>query len=151
MIDEIDKSILEILQRSSKVNVKEVAGKIGLTVTPTYERIKKLEQSGIIKAYSIVLDYEKLGKTLEAFCHVTLSSHSRDIIKKFEKEIIKIDDVLECYHVTGGSDYMLKVVVKDINEYQKFVVDELSVIDNVSNVQSSFVMTNVKSKAILTL
>lgn len=150
-IDVIDKQILNILQKDAKMNTKEIAAKIGLSITPTYERIKRLEQIGIIKNYTVILDNVKLGKSLEVFCHVSLSSHSKNIIKKFEKDISEIEDVLECYHITGESDYMLKVLVSSISEYQQFLVDVLSALENVSNVQSSFVMTNVKPKTILTL
>lgn len=144
-LDSIDKAILKELQYSAKKNVKEIAAIVGLSITPTYERIKRLEQQGVIKSYVAVLDKEKIGKSLEVFCHVTLNSHSKTLIKNFEKSIVKIEDVIECYHVTGNSDYLVKVLVSNIQEYQEFIIDKISTIDNVSNVQSAFVMTNVKS------
>lgn len=146
-IDLIDKAILKHLQIDSKMNVKEIAGKVGLTITPTYERIKRLENNGIIKSYVAILDKQKVDKSLEAFCSVSLSSHSKKIITAFEKEIVNFNEVMECYHITGNSDYLLKVLVSDIQEYQQFIINKLAVIDNVSNVQSQFVMTNVKSNS----
>lgn len=148
-IDTIDKKILKLLQVSSKYNTKEIASRIGLTITPTYERIKKLESEGIIKKYSIVVDWEKLGKELEAFCFVTLKAHSKKAIKKFEEEVQKIDDVVECYHITGNADYMLKVLIANTKEYQSFLVNKLSEIDNVGQVQTSFVMTKVVDEKII--
>lgn len=145
LLDSIDKAILKELQCSAKKNIKEIAAIVGLSVTPTYERIKRMEKNGVITSYVAVLDKEKIGKAVEVFCHVTLKSHAKDVISNFESSIVKIDDVIECYHVTGNSDYLVKVLVSDIKEYQKFIIDKISTIDNVSNVQSAFVMTNVKS------
>ena len=146
-LDSIDKAILQELQYAAKKNVKEIAAVVGLTITPTYERIKRMEQQGVIKSYVAILDKEKIGKSVEVFCHVTLNSHSRNIIKNFEKSIVKLDDVIECYHVTGNSDYLVKVLVSNIQQYQEFIVEKISTIDNVTNVQSAFVMTSVKSNS----
>lgn len=150
-LDGIDKQILNLLQVDAKMNVKEVGAKVGLTVTPTYERIKRLEKSGVIEGYVAVLNKKKIGKTLEVLCHVSLSSHSKEKIKKFEDEVTQIDDVMECFHVTGDADYLLKILVSDIDEYQKFLRNKLSVLDNVINVRSVFVMTNVKSNSVVRL
>lgn len=150
-LDSIDKAILMELQRSAKLNTKEIAAKVGLSVTPTYERIKRLENQGIINSYVALLDKDKIGKSLEVFCHVTLKSHAKDVIQNFEKNIVELDDVVECYHVTGNSDYLVKVLVSNIKEYQEFIIDKISTIDNVSNVQSAFVMTNVKSNTAIKL
>ena len=150
-LDDIDKTILNLLQEDAKMNVKEVAGKIGLSVTPTYERIKRLEKNNIIVNYVAVLNKKKIGKKLEVLCNVSLSSHSKEKIKQFEKEVILIDEVMDCYHVTGDADYLLKIVVSDIDEYQVFLRDKLAVLENVINVRSVFVMTNVKSNSIIKL
>lgn len=144
-MDKIDRAILNHLQHDAKLNIKQIASKVGLTVTPTYERIKRLELNGVIKSYVAILDKEKIDKTLEVFCNVSLSSHSKDIITSFEVKIANFHEVMDCYHITGQSDYLLKIIVADINEYQQFLVNKLAVLDNVSNVQSQFVMTNVKS------
>ena len=148
-LDKTDRKILEILQVAAKSNVKEVAAQVGLTITPTYERIKKLEQAGIIKGYTIDIDHHKLGKSIEVFCQVSLSSHAKTIIEEFEREVARLDEVLDCYHLTGGSDYMLRVLMKDMEAYRQFLTDQLSVIDNVSNVQSMFVMKRVKDRAVM--
>lgn len=150
-LDSIDKTILKLLQLDAKMNVKEIAAKIKLTVTPTYERIKRLEKNGVITKYVAVINKKKVGKSLEVLCHVSLSSHSKDKIISFENEINKIDEVMDCYHVTGDSDYLLKILVTDIGEYEQFLRNKLSVLDNLSNVKSVFVMTNVKSHSIIQL
>ncbi len=143
-LDLTDKKILNLLQQNSKANIKEIALKIGLTQTPTYERIKRLEKAGVIKNYIAVLDKEKVGYTIEVFCQVTLLVHSKEMITRFENAINKIDEVMECFHVAGNYDYLLKIIVKDMNSYQAFLKNKLSVLDSVGNVQSTFVMSSTK-------
>jgi DNA-binding Lrp family transcriptional regulator len=150
-LDLTDKKILNLLQQNSKANIKEIALKIGLTQTPTYERIKRLEKTGVIKNYIAVLDKEKVGYSIEVFCQVTLLVHSKEMITRFENAINKIDEVMECFHVAGNYDYLLKVVVKDMNNYQAFLKNKLSVLDSVANVQSTFVMSSTKDNAGLNL
>ena len=150
-LDETDKKILNLLQQNSKVNIKEIALKIELTQTPTYERIKRLEKSGVIKNYIAVLDKEKAGFAIEVFCQVRLLVHSKDMISRFENAINKIDEVVECFHVAGNYDYLLKIIVKDMNSYQAFLKNKLSVLDSVSNVQSTFVMSSTKDSTGLIL
>lgn len=150
-LDAIDKKILNHLQQNSKSNIKEIALKIGLTQTPTYERIKRLEKSGIIEQYIAVLNKGKVGYTVEVFCQVTLLVHAKKLINRFETAVEKMDEVIECFHVAGNYDYLLKVIVKDMNSYQFFLKNKLSVLDSVSNVQSTFVMTSTKEKSYLNL
>lgn len=150
-LDPIDKKILNLLQQNSKSNIKEIALKIGLTQTPTYERIKRLEKSGVIQQYIAVLNKEKVGYVVEVFCQVTLLVHAKKLINRFENAIDKMDEVIECFHVAGNYDYLLKVIVKDMNSYQFFLKNKLSVLDSVSNVQSTFVMTSTKEKSFLQL
>lgn len=150
-IDAVDKKILSLLQQNSKINIKEIALKTGLTQTPIYERIKRLEKTGIIKNYIAVLDKEKIGFTVEVFCQVTLLVHSKELITRFENSVNKMDEVFECFHVAGNYDYLLKVVVKDMKNYQLFLKNKLSVLESVSNVQSTFVMTSTKENSIYNL
>ncbi|MDP3946866.1 MAG: Lrp/AsnC family transcriptional regulator [Lutibacter sp.] len=143
-LDLTDKKILNLLQQNSKANIKEIALKIGLTQTPTYERIKRLEKDGVIKNYIAVLDKEKVGYTIEVFCQVTLLVHSKEMITRFENAVNKINEVMECFHVAGNYDYLLKIIVKDMSSYQAFLKNKLSVLDSVANVQSTFVMSSTK-------
>ncbi|MGY0041601.1 Lrp/AsnC family transcriptional regulator [Pedobacter sp. NJ-S-72] len=143
--DPIDKKILKVLQADARLNTKQIAAKIGLTVTPTYERLKKIEQSGVVKEYVALLDRDKIGKTIVAFINVSLQLHSKPLINVFEKAIVKVPEVMECFHVAGNFDYLLKVVVKkDMNSYQNFLSNKLATIENIAHVQSSFVMTEIK-------
>jgi len=150
-LDAIDKQILNFLQKNSKANVKEIALKIGLTQTPTYERIKRMEKNGVIQKYVAVLNKEKVGFNVEVFCQVSLLVHSKELITKFENAVQKLDEVVECFHVAGNYDYLLKVIVKDMNSYQLFLKNKLSVLDSISNVQSTFVMTSTKENILLKL
>ena len=92
------------------------------------------------------MDKEKVGYTIEVFCQVTLLVHSKDMITRFENAINKIDEVMECFHVAGNYDYLLKIIVEDMNSYQAFLKDKLSVLDSVGNVQSTFVMSSTKDR-----
>lgn len=144
-MDSIDKKILMLLQQDAKQNTKEIAEKVGLSVSPTFERIKKLEQKKIIKNYVALLDATKIDKSISVYCQVTLAVHSRELIDDFKQHILVLPEVRGCFHVSGNYDFLLKVAVNDMNEYQKFVIDKLSVIKGISNVQSSFVLEEIKN------
>ncbi|RAJ06779.1 Lrp/AsnC family transcriptional regulator [Chitinophaga skermanii] len=143
-LDKIDRRILQVMQADAKLNTKEIAHRVGLSITPTYERIKKIEKMGLIKSQVTLLDRQKVGKTLIAFCSVSLQLHSLAHIKNFEAAIAKLHEVMECYHVAGNYDYLLKVVVNDMNKYQQFLTYKLATIENIAQVHSSFVMTETK-------
>ena len=144
-MDAIDKKILMLLQKDAKQNTKEIAEKVGLSVSPTFERIKKLEQKKYIKGYAAMLDASKIGKSISVYCQVTLAIHSRELIDEFKQQILALKEVNGCFHVSGNYDFLLKVAVNDMNEYQKFIIEKLSVIKGISNVQSSFVMEEIKN------
>lgn len=147
-MDKIDRDILMLLQRNAKQNTKEIASKIGLSKTPTYERIKKLELQHIIKSYVAILDRVKIGKQVVAYCQVTLSKHQKKLLDNFKKKILKFPEIMECHHVSGGYDFLLKVVTDDINEFHEFVNGKLSVVDEISTIHSSFVMNSVKDSTV---
>ena len=144
VIDKIDVSLLNLLQSNTKLNTKELAQKVGLSVTPTYERIKRLEKEGYIKQYVAILDRKLIDKNLMVISFVSLILHSNDMQIEFEKSVIEYQEVIECFHVTGNYDYQLKVIVSDMEEYQAFIKNKLSSINNIANVQSSFVMSSLK-------
>ena len=145
-LDSIDIKIVNLLQDNSKANTKEIAMRVGLTVTPTYERIKRLEKEGIITKYVALVDHLKLGYGMTVYCQVSLQLHSKDLISRFENAIIRLDEVLECHHVAGNYDYLLKVVVPDIHHYQLFLKNKLSVLPSVGNVRSNIVMSSAKNE-----
>jgi DNA-binding Lrp family transcriptional regulator len=150
-LDPIDKQILLLLQQNSKMNIKEIGLKIGLTASPTYDRIKRLEKSGIIERYIVEINKEKVGLGLVVFCQVTLQVHSKSLITQFENAISKIPEVIGCFHIAGNFDYLLKIVTPNIKSYQLFLKNKLSVLESVSNVQSNFVMSTVKENSTLEL
>lgn len=143
-LDEIDLQIVELLSNNGKLGNKEVSIAIGLSITPTFERIRRLEKKGIIKRYVAVIDKAMMGRGLKVFCHVSLKSHSADIIDGFENAIIHLKEISACYHIAGDFDYSLFIEVADMDEYQIFLKKSLANIPNISNVQTAFVMNTLK-------
>ncbi|MFT5386070.1 MAG: Lrp/AsnC family leucine-responsive transcriptional regulator, partial [Saprospiraceae bacterium] len=118
---------------------------------PIFDRIKRLEKEGFIKGYSTIIDKEKLGFKLVAFCTVRLERHHKDCLNEFERDVKELPEVAECYHIAGMFDYLLKVYVKDMVDYQYFITKNLASLKNIGRVQSSFVMTEVKNDNVLPL
>ncbi len=144
-IDETDKKILQLLQLNAKLTNKEIADKLGLTVTPIYERIKRLEKKKFIKGYVALVDRNKIDKSLMAFLFVSLKEHSQKALKIFEKEILNFPKVTECYHIAGQYDFLLKILVKDMQDYHDFTFNRLATLDNIAHVQTDFVMNDLKN------
>jgi Lrp/AsnC family transcriptional regulator len=143
-LDKIDIAILNLLQEDSTISVKDVAAKVGLSQTPTYERIKYLEESGIILKYITLLDAGKIGFNLMAYCNVTLKEQSKNALLEFEKAVIKIPQIMEVISLTGTYDYMLKIIAKDIASYNEFVVSVIAGIKNIGQYHSHIVMNVAK-------
>jgi len=146
LLDITDRKILKLLQYDTRLTNKELADKLGKSVTPIYERIRRLEREGYIRQYVALLDRQKVGILLLAYTNVQLKEHSFSMLKAFEKAIVKLDEVMECNHMTGSYDYLLKIGVRDMQEYQEFIINKLSRLANISTVQSSFVMTELKNE-----
>lgn len=144
-LDEIDLRILKILQNKSNLTTKELALKVNLSPTPVFERVKKLERGGYIKKYVAILDAEKLDKSLIVFCNITLKEHTREIGNQFVKDILTLDEVTECYNISGDYDFLLKVLVKDMKHYQHFVLNHLGSVQNIGSAHSTFVMGEIKN------
>ncbi len=143
-LDKIDQAILEILSENSKLGNKEIAAQVGLTVTPTYERIKRLERFGVIQGYTVRLNKDKVGRGLRVFCQVSLKEHNSDLLEVFEAEVVSLDEVASCYHIAGNHDYALLIEVSNMEEYENFLKFKLASIPYIGNVQSSFVMSAIK-------
>lgn len=143
-MDKIDKELLRALQTNAKLTNKELAGMLGLTITPVHERIKKLEREGYISHYAAIVNPYKVDLALQVFCSVSLKDHQREFIEQFERDVVALEEVVECYHIGGRFDYLLKVIVKDMDTYRKFVSEKLAELDSIGNVQSSFVMSEIK-------
>lgn len=145
VLDEIDKKIIQLLSENAKQSIKEIADKVSISKTPVYERIKKLERSGIIEKYIAVIDKKKLVDGMYVFCSVSLNEQKLNEIEIFKKEIKKIPEVLECYLMGGGiTDFLLKVLVKNLDDYHQFSSGKLAALNNVSQIRSTFVLEVVK-------
>jgi Lrp/AsnC family leucine-responsive transcriptional regulator len=142
--DDIDKKLLMLLQHDSKPTNKELSNKLNLSVTAVYERIKKLEREGVISKYVALVKKQKVDKTFVAFCHIKLVQHTQDYVVKFEKEVTNLAEVLECYHISGDYDYLLKVIVKDMEAFREFMVKKLTSISHIGSTHSMFVINEVK-------
>jgi len=143
-IDATDKRIIQLLQKDGKMKIKEIAEELNMTNTPIFDRIKRLENDGLITGYTALVNKEALGFKLVAFCSVTLEMHHEQYINQFVKDVKKLPEVVACYHIAGMFDYLLKVYVKDMVDYQNFITKKLACIANIGRVQSSFVMTEIK-------
>lgn len=148
-LDTIDRKILEILQASAKITNAQLSKEIGLSPAPTLERVKKLEQAGIIASYHAKLDTEKIGLGVSTFVIVSLMGHNKANIEGFMNAINKIDEVIECHHITGAGDFILKIVTKDIAAYQKLMLEKVSEIKEVDNMQSMVVLSTFKDSKVL--
>ena len=150
-MDLIDKKLLGLLQEDTKKTTKELSMVLNLSVTAVYERIKKLEREGVISKYVAILDKNKVEKAFVVFCHIKLIQHTKDLIHTFESEVIKLDEVLECFHVSGDYDYILKVHVKDMDEFREFMVTKLTGLKHIGSTHSSFMIGEVKYTTAFTL
>lgn len=142
--DAIDVKLLKLLQEDCKRTNKELSGKLNLSVTAVYERIRKLEKEGVISKYVALLRNEKVNKSFMAFCHIKLVQHAQDYVIKFEKEVANLAEVMECYHISGDYDYLLKVVVSDMEAFREFMVNKLTTINHIGSTHSMFVINEVK-------
>lgn len=142
--DKKDLAILKLLQQNARITVKEISEKIHLSTTPVHERIKRMEETGIIKEYVTLVDNAKVKKGLTVICYVSLKQHGKNAGVKFIKMINDLNEVIECFSISGEFDFMLKVVCEDMNAYYDFHVNKLSEIENVGHLQSVFVMGIIK-------
>ncbi len=143
-LDKKDLQILKLLQENARITIKEISGKIHLSTTPVHERIKRMEESGVIKQYVTLVNHEKVKKGLMVICYVSLKQHSKNAGVKFIKTIHELNEVVECFSISGEFDFMLKVICEDMNSYYDFHVNKLSEIENMGHVQSIFVMGVIK-------
>lgn len=144
-LDATDKKLLMILQSDSKGTTKELSLKLNLSVTAVYERVKKLERLGIIDKYVALLNREKIEKGFVVFCHVKLLQHTIEFLTAFENDVLKLTEVHECFHVSGDYDYILKIYVKNMEEYREFMVTKLTTLKHIGSTHSTFMISEVKN------
>ncbi|MBL85930.1 Lrp/AsnC family transcriptional regulator [Winogradskyella sp.] len=143
-LDKIDTQILAILQKDSNRTTKSIAKELGMTTSPVFERIKKLEKEGYIKKYVAVLDNKKVGLKLTVFIGITLQGHTRSYLEKFVTEINNFPEIAECHRVSGNYDYLLKLIVEDIQAYETFLISKLTLLPYLGNVQSLITLSTGK-------
>ena len=145
-IDKIDKLIIQLLKEDAKMSTKEIADKVGISKTPVYERIKKLEKNGIIEKYIAVIDNKKLINGMFVFCSVSLDVQKLKEIELFKEEVKRLPEVLECYLMGGANDFLLKVLVRNLDDYHQFSSGKLAALNNVNQIKSTFVLDVVKKE-----
>lgn len=143
-LDDKDIAILKVLQMNAKATISDIAKQVHLSGTPVHERIRRMEQQGVIKQYATLLDLAKIQKSLIVICYVSLKEHNKNAGLKFIKRIQELTEVVECYSISGEFDFMLKVIARDMESYYDFHVNKLSQAENVGHIQSVFVMGVVK-------
>ncbi len=143
-IDDIDLRILNILQSNARTTIKEIAEQVGMSSTPVFERVKRLEREGYIQKYVALLDAAKLGYTMVAFIQISLTLHNLDEVNAFTERVTEFSEVMECYHTTGESDFLLKILVTDMEEFNHFILYKLSEIPNLSHVRTQFALSTRK-------
>ena len=144
-LDKIDRKLLTLLQKDSKQTNKILSQQLNLSVTAVFERIKKLERNGVIKQYVALLDKKKVNLGFTVFCRIKLTKHEQKAIANFEIEVEQLQEVLECYHVSGEYDYLLKVAVTDMEHFRSFMVTKLTSLEEIGSTQSSFSINEVKN------
>jgi DNA-binding Lrp family transcriptional regulator len=150
-LDATDRKILEILQTDSNITNAQLAIEIGLSPAPTLERVKKLENAGVIKSYHAVINLASVGLGVSTFVMVSLKGHNKDNIAKFMSAIEQIDEVIECHHVTGQADFILKIVAPDIPAYQNLMLEKVTNIEVVDSMQTTVILSTFKDSKVVPL
>ena len=143
-MDSIDKKILNILQENALMTAKELAEKLSITSSPIYGRIRKLQDSGIIKKYAALLDADLLDKSIIVFMNITIKDHHSDKRNEFVAQMEKLEPVMEFYHTSGSFDFLVKVRFSDIKSFRDFLVNDVASIHNISDIESQIVLEEIK-------
>ena len=150
-LDPMDLKILNVLQQNAAASAAEIADQVGLTSTTAWRRISRLEEEGVIRQRVAILDREAVGLTVMVFATVRLSSQGRDAIEKFKQAVRKHPEILECYTMLGETDFLLRIVTRDIKAYEAFYLDHLSRFPGVQVVNSSIALAPIKETTALPL
>ncbi len=150
-LDKIDHRILRELQQDASLSNVELAQRVGLSPSPCLARVRALEKSGVIRQYVALADATRLGLGLNVFINISLRTQSKDALARFEQRIAEHDEVMECYLMTGDSDYLIRVVVADIAALERFILDQLTPIADIEKIRSSFALKQVRYKTALPL
>ncbi|MDN3548953.1 Lrp/AsnC family transcriptional regulator [Mucilaginibacter aquaedulcis] len=145
-LDKADLKILELLQQDGRMTHKEIGYRLSKSVTPVHTRIKRLEDEGYIKGYVALVDAKKVGRGLIGYTQVYLKEHSQEALSAFQREVVKFPEVLECYHMTGVFDFLLRIAISDMDAYNVLLMTKLSKLPDVGNMQSFFVLSAAKEE-----
>ena len=144
-LDETDRKILRILQRNSDLTVKELAAKLHLSTSPTFERQKRLERDGYIERYMAVVNPHKVGNGIMVLCNIRLKQHSQELIQDFMNVVQNLEEITECYNTSGDYDFLIKVYAHDMKSYQQFMLNTLGTINCIGSLHSIFVIDETKN------
>ncbi len=144
-LDDTDLRLLKLLGDDSNLTMKELAARVNLSPSPVFERVKRLEANGYIKKYIALIDAEKLNQGLIIFCNIRLKQHDKSIGHDFVSDIMKLNEVTECYNISGDYDFLLKVYARDMKHYQDFVFNKLGSVKSIGSTHSTFVMCENKN------
>lgn len=150
-LDPTDTGILRLLQQDARLTHKEIGERLHKSITPIHARVKRLQEEGYIKRYAAILDPKKIGRGLIAYTQVQLKQHSQESLLNFQDEVVKLPEVMECYHMTGAFDFLLRIAISDMDEYNQLVMTKLSRLPDVGMMQSFFVMSEAKNETAYTL
>ncbi|WP_224490651.1 Lrp/AsnC family transcriptional regulator [Robertkochia flava] len=148
-LDQTDRKLLSLLQEDAKRTTKELSMQLGLSKTAVYERIRKMEREGVIRQYTALLDREKINRAFVVFCHIRLTQHTKENVAEFEKQVVSLHEVQECYHVSGDYDYILKIHVANMEDYRNFMVTKLTDLKHIGNTHSIFMIGEVKNSSVI--
>ncbi len=148
-IDRTDKKILELLQKNAKITNAKLSKEIGLSPAPTLERVRKLEARGIISGYHAKLNMSKIGLGVSTFVMVSLKGHNKKNLKSFLDKIKDVENIIECHHITGSGDFILRIVAEDIESYQELMLDKVSEIEVTDSLQSMVILSTFKDNKVI--
>ncbi|MBE97969.1 MAG: AsnC family transcriptional regulator [Flammeovirgaceae bacterium] len=148
-IDRTDKKILEILQKNAKITNAKLSKQIGLSPAPTLERVRKLESRGIISGYHAKLNMSKVGLGVSTFVMVSLKGHNKKNLQSFLDKIKDVENIVECHHITGSGDFILRIVAEDIESYQELMLDKVSEIEVTDSLQSMVILSTFKDNKVI--
>jgi DNA-binding Lrp family transcriptional regulator len=144
-LDAIDRSLLDVLQRDGRISIQQLADRVGLSRAATYARVRRLESSGVIARYAAVVDPQAAGFDLLCFIGVRVAVHSHDVVERTREALAALPEVLECHHVTGQFDYLLKVALRNRAELERFIVERLTTVPGIERINTSLVLHVAKS------
>lgn len=148
-MDRIDHLLIQQLQKNGRLTNQELAERVSLSASPCLRRVRKLEESGVIKGYTAIIDHHKYGLSINAFINVRLEKHTDSLVTDFENGIQKLDEVIACYLISGSRDYLLQIVVKDLDGYEHFLRKKLRLVPGIGQLESNFVLGQIKKTALL--